>query len=76
MARAKKSQQNKNKQNNDVPETSNNNNNNNLSSLPNEADTFDTPFSDINSPLSNFASTSNVFPTSTETSSEIPSGVK
>ena len=51
-------------------------NNNNLSSSPNQANIYDNLLSEADSPLSNFATISNVFLTSTDTLPDIPSGVK
>src|ERR1043165_6831346 len=68
-----RSRQNKNIQNDNEPDTSNNNN---LSSSPNQPNLFDNLSSGADSPTANFATTSKVFATNTETSSEIPPGVK
>lgn len=75
MTRTRKTQQTKKKQNNDEPETSNSNNNN-ISTSPNEPNTLDNLSSGADSPPPNFATTSNTFSSSTDTSSEIPPGVK
>src|ERR1044072_2929545 len=72
MPRPKKNYQTKKKVNNDETE----NNNNIESPTPNGENTYYNLFNEAESPPSNLATTSNAFPTTIDTSSDIPLGVK
>src|ERR1043165_8406696 len=72
MPRPKKNYQTKKKVNNDETE----NNNNIESPTPNGENTYYNLFNEAESPPSNLANTSNAFPTTIDTSSDIPLGVK
>jgi hypothetical protein len=72
MPRPKKTYQSKKKNNNNKLDTFDNNE----SSSPNSENNFDNPLPEAESPPSNFATTSNALPTSTDTFLNIPLRVK